>query len=359
MKNKMAGLAGAAALALGLLMVPFAGDVLAETKPGQAKEEKAKSPHGASPHGNMLGKPAKFQPEKIPKIVAVVDKVEVKREVFVRIMNSVVGDMVMKGMPLTDETLKQMQTRVLDHLVTSELLFAEGKKEKVAVDEKAVGDQFTAIAGRFKDEQEFKKNLKEQKMTEAELKDDIRKNMVIMRLVDEKVIKGISVSEEESKKYYNEHTEEFKVPEQVRAKHIILRSDPKDDAAKKAETRKKMEDIQAKLKAGEKFEDLAKAHSQDGSSASGGDLGLFPRGVMVPEFEDAAFKMKEGEVSDIVTSPFGLHIIKLEEKKPAGLSQYDEVKKDIIQGLESEIKREKVGKYIASLKAKAKIKLNL
>ncbi|MBQ7578365.1 MAG: peptidylprolyl isomerase [Synergistaceae bacterium] len=139
------------------------------------------------------------------------------------------------------------------------------------------------------------------------------------------LLKGITVSDDEAQKFYDDNKNSFMQPEKVHARHILISGDADELAAK----------IIADLKAGASFDVLAKEYSLDpGSKANGGDLGEFPRGVMVPDFEKAAFALKNpGDISEPVKSQFGLHIIKLEAKIPAAPTPFEQVKPRIMQEL--------------------------
>jgi peptidyl-prolyl cis-trans isomerase D len=140
-----------------------------------------------------------------------------------------------------------------------------------------------------------------------------------------------------AEQYELQKDERFTEPEQVRARHILVKvaGDATDDI--KAKARQKADELLAKVKAGEDFAALAKKSSDDpGSAANGGDLGFFPHGQMAPEFEAAAFALEPGEVSDVVESPFGFHIIRVEEKKAAGTKPLEAARDEIIAGLRSE-----------------------
>lgn len=142
----------------------------------------------------------------------------------------------------------------------------------------------------------------------------------------------VEVSDVDLNEYYelNKNTE-FRREEQVGARHILKKVSGEGDDAKAA-ARKAIEDIQARLKSGESFEDLARAESDDpGSATKGGDLGLFARGRMVPAFEAVAFSTEPGQTSDIVETDFGFHIIQVYDRKPAGVAPFDEVKDEIHQ----------------------------
>ena len=133
-------------------------------------------------------------------------------------------------------------------------------------------------------------------------------------------------------KYYRDNQQEFTTPEQVRASHILIKSD-KDDAAAKA----KAEALLKQVKSGADFAALAKKNSEDeGSAKNGGDLDYFGRGRMVKEFEDAAFSLQPGQMSDVVKSPFGYHIIKVVDHKPAITKSIADVRQQIADRLATE-----------------------
>jgi len=149
------------------------------------------------------------------------------------------------------------------------------------------------------------------------------------------------VSDADLQKYYDDHKSDFEKPEQVQARHILLKLDESADDEQKAAVRKQAEELLAKAKAGDDFAELATANSQDeGSAPKGGDLGSFGRGMMVPPFEEAAFALAPGQISDIVESAFGLHIIKVEGKTEARTQSLDEVRADILARLRGEKARE-------------------
>ncbi len=144
----------------------------------------------------------------------------------------------------------------------------------------------------------------------------------------------------------------------MRASHILVLADEKADDATKKKARAQIEAINKRVKAGEDFAKLAQEHSQDGSAAQGGDLSFFERGKMVPPFEQAAFAMKPGEVSDIVTTQFGYHIIKVTDRRAASTVPLDEqLTERVRQFLTEQKKQEKAASFVASLKQKSKIEV--
>jgi peptidyl-prolyl cis-trans isomerase D len=139
----------------------------------------------------------------------------------------------------------------------------------------------------------------------------------------------VNVREREVRRYYKKYADNYVTPPEVKARHILVKLVPDAPEKEQEEKREQLNKLLAKIKAGSSFEELAKKHSEDGTAAEGGDLGWFKPGEMVPAFEAAAFNLEAGQVSDIVQSPFGLHLIKVEERKEKITKSLDESREEI------------------------------
>jgi peptidyl-prolyl cis-trans isomerase D len=185
---------------------------------------------------------------------------------------------------------------------------------------------------------------------QARYKDSIpEKRKVAYVLLDRtRLLSQIQVTTEDLQTYYNSHPDQYRIPEEVKVSHILIKTPPpgadgKVDEKGVEEARKKAEDILKQLKGGAKFEDLAKKYSDDpGSAKQGGDLGWIGRGRTVPEFEKAAFSQAKGQISDLVKSSYGFHIIRTEDKHEAHVKTLDEVKAEI----EPLVKQQKVTRML-------------
>jgi peptidyl-prolyl cis-trans isomerase C len=174
------------------------------------------------------------------------------------------------------------------------------------------------------------------------------------RLSDKK-----DLSEEDIKKYYDEHLSEFTKPASVRVDHILIKLDPKAKEKEASEVLAKAQEIRAKLDAGADFAKLAAEYSDDErTKKKGGDLGFITKGRMSPDFSKAAFSLKEGEISEPVKTPLGYHIIKAGEKKAEDILPLDTVKKKIESRLNNTMKRELMEREVARLKEKYGVKLH-
>jgi len=173
----------------------------------------------------------------------------------------------------------------------------------------------------------------------------LKTELMVQRLVEREVLEKINITDEEVRSFYDSNKENFQSQEQVHTYHILL---PDEKQAKK---------VRKRLKKGEDFETLAKEVSVGPSSARGGDLGFVQKGQLVPEFEKAAFEIKPNEISKVVKTQFGYHVIKVTEKKPATQKGFDEVSKNIRLQLQQQKQREVLEGYLKKLKSKGEIKI--
>lgn len=150
----------------------------------------------------------------------------------------------------------------------------------------------------------------------------------------------VNVREREVRRYYKKNTESYVTPPQIKARHILLKLPPDSPEETLTEKQQQLEKLLTQIRSGKSFEELAREHSEDGTAADGGDLGWFKPGEMVPAFETAAFALAPGEVSDIVQSPFGLHLIKVDELKEEITKSLDEAR-DEITGILAESRAQK------------------
>ena len=173
-----------------------------------------------------------------------------------------------------------------------------------------------------------------------------RQRILVAKLIEDEVELKADVDADEVKTYYDNHRDEFVTPFRLRASHILLRS------------REEADEMLQRLQEGESFEDLAKEHSLDPSAVKGGDVGYFKKGQLIPEFEEVAFSLKKDDLSDIVQSPFGFHIIKVTGEAKPQVKDFAVVEKDITSRLLIEKKTENFESLVERLKKKAGIKIN-
>jgi peptidyl-prolyl cis-trans isomerase C len=190
------------------------------------------------------------------------------------------------------------------------------------------------------------------------MRTDIRQDMTVQKLIDTAIADKVAVKPEQLTDFYTKNPDQFKQPERVRASHILIMVPKGADPAAKNAARSKAADILKDVKAGKDFAALAKQHSQDpGSAQNGGDLGFFQPGQMVGPFNDAAFSLAPGSISDLVETEFGFHIIKVAEKQAARTVPLDEVRPQLEQYLQRQNREKETDAFVSGLKAKGKIEI--
>ncbi|MBD3233780.1 MAG: hypothetical protein GF315_08665 [candidate division Zixibacteria bacterium] len=223
------------------------------------------------------------------------------------------------------------------------------------IDEKLIEQQVDSVYHALKTNPEFDEKVH-----------DYLEKPVLKLMYQKEIAEVVEVTDEEAQQYYDENIDRYTLPEQVRASHVLIKvdADSTDSSSKiKAEERKakkEAEEVYRKAKAGEDFAELAEKYSDDpGSGKRGGDLGFFGRGRMVSEFEEKAFSMEEGEISEPVKSQFGYHVIKVVEKKPEEVKPFDETRKEqIIQMEKARKEREMAQAFVDSIKESADYQFN-
>jgi parvulin-like peptidyl-prolyl isomerase len=245
-------------------------------------------------------------------------------------------------------------------MVTHELALQDAKGHEPADLEAQVKKQSEEAQQQLGGAAAFDKALAEMGLTSAEFTKRLREDLIVRDRIRQAVENSTNVTPAEVRAFYDEKRDQMKTPERVRASHILI-AVPKDASdVEKKEKRRQIEDAQAKLKSGESFTTLAGKISEDPISARmGGDLGYFARGQMVPEFELVAFSLKTNEVSEIVVTKFGYHILLVTDHQAAGERTFDEVKADLTRYLSGQKGQEAAQAYAKKLQASGKSEILL
>jgi peptidyl-prolyl cis-trans isomerase C len=290
------------------------------------------------------------------RMAASVNGIPILKSQYERELSTFQKQAAQKGRPLNETDLTTVKSRILENLIDAEILYQQSQKEGVKVDDQAINKQIETIKKRFSDEAAYQKALEGMDVSEEEIRTKIRRGLAIKQLIDTDVLQKIAITNEETKKFYNNNPNLFKQKEQIKASHILIKVAPDADESKKIQARKKIEAVQKKVRQGEDFGLLAKTNSEGPTAQRKGDLGYFGRGRMVKPFEDAAFALNVGEVSKIVETQFGYHLIKVIDKKPPRTIPYKEVQQKLEQHLKKEKGKTEIQGYIENLKKSARIK---
>lgn len=302
----------------------------------------------------------------IPSVVAKVNGVELRSD-YIRFRVNL--DIRRIGQNLDAQQKAKLAGAIIDKEIVRELMYQEGQTKGNGVSPEMVEKELQAFKKSFGSEEKFQETLKIRGLSEDELKKGIEVDLIAKNLLDDRIKGKIHVTDTQVKKFYEEKKESFKRPESFRARHIfvayvpfdVVQSTPPEAMKEKAGeyravSKKKIDEVYGKVKAGENFEELAKQYSEDkGSADKGGDLDFMYKGVFDPQFDKAVADLKVGETSGVVETEFGYHIIRLMETRPADYAPFADVEQSIQKHLFMTEAQKLVGRYIEALRKKADI----
>ena len=254
------------------------------------------------------------------------------------------------------ELLEEFNKTKLEEVINNTLLQQAAADSNVELTEKEKNEMFNKQVAQIKQQN----NLTDEQFVSALNKQGIEsieqykkmflenENLLIQKFIEEKVLADLEVSDEEAKEFYNNNTQRYKQGERVEASHILVESKDKAD------------ELYNQLQNGASFADLAKNNSIDNRSAeNGGKLGFIEKGQFIEKFEEVAFNLEVGTISEPVETEYGYHIIKVSDKKEASTKSFEEVKSQIKDQLFNQKRQQAVNDYIQNLRDEAKIEKNI
>ncbi len=261
-----------------------------------------------------------------------------------------------QGVVLDEEQERMMRRQVLDLVIASELMVQAAREAGMQADPARVEQMIDEIKAGFESEQAYRNYLAASKLTENSLREETERQL-LQSMFTESLTGAVQVDEQLVRKIYDERKTEFKDGEQVRAAFILVKVTPEDPESRRTEARKRIEQAYQEIQDGKDFGEVARAYSQVPSAASGGDLGFFKRGDMVPKFEELAFGTPIGEVTEIFETPFGFNIVKvLDRKEPRQLS-FEEVKPTLSLLVAQQQENDAVRSKLAELREAATVEI--
>lgn len=297
-------------------------------------------------------------PPPLPEIVATVDGDPISRAELERVARALLNANGRSPVDLTADERRKLMRAVTEELVTDRLVARQAAG--IPVSEADVDRRLTELrAGSAP--AEFEAALQKSGQTLEDLRKTLRAEIRQGRWMEGRIVAGTKASEEEITEYYQKNPGNFQAPETVRASHLLVRvptgATPELTAEKEMFAKSLRERIVDKK---ESFAELARQFSEDpGSREKGGDLGYFSHDRMVPEFADAAFRLGKEEVSEVVRTSFGFHLIRLTDRRAPHMISLEEARPGIRSYLESDRRRQAVSQLIGGLHDKAKIEINV
>jgi peptidyl-prolyl cis-trans isomerase C len=250
---------------------------------------------------------------------------------------------------------KEFDMQALNQLISSELLFQTSQKLEIKDLDKQAEDKLAEIRKRFPDAKNYAWELQKIGVDDKGLLESTRRDLAIVYFINTKIAPDIKVSEEDINKFYEQNPDKFRQEEQVRASHILIGIDKKAGIEEKKAARNKADKLHKDLVSGADFAKLAMDNSTCPSSKQGGDLGYFSKGKMVPQFEQAAFALEPGGLSDVVETQFGYHIIKLVDRKKAEEISLATARNKIENYLRAQKTNEAIEVFVGEARKNAKI----
>jgi peptidyl-prolyl cis-trans isomerase C len=264
---------------------------------------------------------------------------------------------LLRGQAVPEGQQAEVDKQALAQLLSAELLYQASAKMEIKDIDKQIDARLAEGKARFAKQEDFVKAIKDLEMDEKDLREYTRRDLLISRFVESVIAPNVKVTEEDARTFYSQNPDKFNRGESVRASHILIGVDATATAEEKKKAAEKAEKLRKELAGGADFATLAKGNSTCPSSQQGGDLGFFGKGQMVPPFEKSVFALKPGEISDVVETQFGYHIIKLTERKPAETVTFKEAQARIEEYLKGQKINVAVGEYVAEARKAAKIEI--
>jgi len=362
-----------AVLGLALLLAAWTGckpaDKKTETTPGAASSTAAattpsqpgqpgQTPAAGSPTFNLNPAVAPMAADKMPDIVAKVNGQPIKKDVLLKgaqVAQMQLGQMG-RPVPLTPDFYRG----VLDRLVGLVLLQQEAKAQHIVPSEQAVDQQLATTKKRFSSAEAYQQALKQMGLTEEMLRQQARDELATQKYLETQVMSNVAVSEQAIRDFYDKNKDQVRSPDRMHLRHILIAVNPKASPADKEKAKAKAEDLRKQITGGADFAKLAEANSDDpGSKVRGGDLDWVVAGQTPPAFEKAAMALKTNEISPVVESPVGFHIIQLLERQAAGVVPYEQAKDRLGMMLKQKQAQELMQAKVKELRAKAKVDVYL
>jgi peptidyl-prolyl cis-trans isomerase C len=338
-----------------LCLVVFLSATVACEKPESSRSTPAAAPTLAPAKVPAAEKPpqAKPVPAKLPEIVARVNGQPITLTEF----RQALREYESRSGPVMPDNRDEVYRGVLDDLVALHLLDAELGNRKMDVKPGELEAAMQELRGRFPNEKAYRDALAQQKMTPDQLRERTRRSLLINQLLEEEVGKRISVRPTEVAAFYEQNPNRFAQPESARVSHILIAVPAGAPGATRDAARTRAAELSRKARAGADFAALARQHSNDASRSRGGDLGFIVRGQAQPPFEQAAFALAPGEVSDPVETVYGFHVIKGGEKRPAQTMPFGQAAGQVEQYLLDQRRQEQARAYVTRLKASGKVEI--
>ena len=344
-----------------LLIVFLAGvavqaDVISQQSNAQQQEPAQKPPVKQEPAEEKI--PPAAPNALFPALVARVNgKAILGRDLEQRIREELLSIGSPEWKNLREDYRQELVSRQMTSLVGSELLYQHASALPIKATDAEVQAEFDQVMKGAGSDAALNMELASRGMERADLRKELEKTLVVQKFIRDNIDKKITVTPAEMSEYYSKNTEEFRHPDVIRTSHILISIPQKATPEQEAAARQRAEAILVRVRKGEDFAKLARENSMDASASGGGDIGFVEKGQLDPAYENAAWSMTIGQTSGLIRTSFGYHIIKVADKKKAGVASLEEAKEELTAFLIDRKRSAELDKLIKELRSKAQISI--
>jgi len=292
-----------------------------------------------------------IDPETKKKVVAKVGDVKIT-EMDVRRYMKILLPMNYYHRSITDEKIKELKEKALKTLINRELLYYEAKKKGIKIPEEDINKVMEELIKKYGSKERLKKLVEQTGISFEEFKDELRKRLMIDQLLREYV--QTTLTDEDLKKYYEKNKYKFKEPESLKVRYIYIKRDPTKLEGRKI-AKERAEKAYKEIQEGKDFGDVAAKYSDDLSRIKGGDVGYVHKGRFEKKVEDKIYQLKVGQISPIIETQMGFHIVKIEGKRPERVVPFEKIKDKLKKELTEKLQKEKYEKLLEDARKDLKV----
>ena len=261
-----------------------------------------------------------------------------------------------RNLKWTKKQILDFSDEIVDTLIDRALLYQRAQKRNIKIRSPWVERALQELKSEIGSAADFDAYLNKTGLNEEQLRDRIRKGLIVKRLLYRDILRRIKVSEAEMQAFFRRYPDYFIRQDEIRVRQILVAFPDGGDISSRGEALLRIQSIQDRIRQGENFAALALEYSDDPSKARGGDLGYLERNQMISSFADAAFSLKPGQVSDIVETRFGYHLVKVMDHIPSSRMVYRNARAKIERTLRRNKEKAATAAYLADLRKQAVIK---
>ena len=288
-----------------------------------------------------------------PSLVAEFEGQKIMREELVSFIKTYLPE---QGISLKDTDMREIEKQMLQNLINRKLLLALAREKHLTPSEDIIREQIEKTKAAAGSEEVFLQELQKRRLTEKSLRDGLIEDLSIVQYLNQFVFNSINISETDVKAAYTNNAEQFRTPRERRVKQIMFKlgSNPSNEDLTK--TKQRAEQVYKELTDNpENFDELAKKYSDGPTRTKGGDLGFITYNQLDPEFSDPVFRSPLGEISPIIQTKYGFHIVKVTEERGGEIAIYNQVKDAIEKTLKEQASNKVLTDYLKQLREEKKV----